>query len=309
MAQLCFECIRSTDPQFNICQLESSYIPDEQVEDLDLRINRSIPTELFYACRYWAHHLYNANGATTLSSQLKSFLSNRLLLWLEVLNLKKATRLAGKSINIAEIWCKRNGCTSDLIELAHDCWRFSNTFALNPISKSTPHIYISMLPFWPQSSPIGRYYRKRAQGMLQVKGTAMGRHHLAPLAIWSFKGLRSASSSPDGTSIALVLGSQLFVVDAFSGRVAVGPFTGHTHWARPSLLLHFHMMAHTSYLALKMVRFAYGAPRTEKLRLVRYRDTYTRSLVPSIHRMAFGSSLALATRQCVYGIPCLGMFS
>ncbi|CAE6449567.1 unnamed protein product [Rhizoctonia solani] len=228
MTQLCFGCIRSADPQFNICQLESSCIPDEQVEDLDLRINRTISTELFYACRYWAHHLYNANGATILNNPLEDFLSNRLLLWLEVLNLKKTVRFVGKSINLAEIWCKRNGCTSDLIELAHDCWRFASIFALNPISKSTPHIYISMLPFWPQSSPIGRYYRKRAQGMIQVEGAAMSRHHLAPLAIWSFKGLRSASSSPDGTSIALALGSQLFVVDAFSGRVAVGPFTGHT---------------------------------------------------------------------------------
>ncbi|CAE6458993.1 unnamed protein product [Rhizoctonia solani] len=229
LAHLCFECIGRTDRQFNICQLESSHICDDQVKDLDLRTQKLISTGLFYACRYWAHHLYNAEGSTTLSNQLEEFLSNRLLLWLEVLNLKKTMRFVGRSINFAEIWCERHGCPSDLVELAHDCWRFASTFALNPVSKSTPHIYTSMLPFWPQSSPVGKHYLKRARGMLKVRGPAMSRHHLAPLAMWCFKGLKSASSSPDGASIALALGSQLFIVDAFSGHIAVGPFTGHTH--------------------------------------------------------------------------------
>ncbi|KAH7337080.1 WD40-repeat-containing domain protein [Rhizoctonia solani] len=229
LARLCFECIRRTDPQFNICQLESSCIYDDQVENLDLRTQKSMSTELFYACLYWAYHLYNAKGANALKNQLEDFLSNRLLLWLEVLNLKKTMRFVGRSINSAEIWCEHHGCSRDLIELAHDCWRFASTFALNPISNSTPHIYTSMLPFWSQSSPVGKHYLKRARGMVEVRGPAMNRHHLAPLATWCFKGLKSACSSPDGASIALALGSQLFIVDAFSGHVAVSPFIGHTH--------------------------------------------------------------------------------
>ncbi|CAE6446073.1 unnamed protein product, partial [Rhizoctonia solani] len=46
LAERCFECISGTKPQFNICGLESSYLPDESVPDLEDRVIKSIPQEL-----------------------------------------------------------------------------------------------------------------------------------------------------------------------------------------------------------------------------------------------------------------------
>ena len=43
--------------KFNICNLESSYLPNEDVKDLDMRVAEHLPPALSYACRLWDDHL------------------------------------------------------------------------------------------------------------------------------------------------------------------------------------------------------------------------------------------------------------
>ncbi|KAG9084795.1 hypothetical protein FS749_004945, partial [Ceratobasidium sp. UAMH 11750] len=89
LAWLCFGQINIPNPPFNICNLESSYVFDEDVPDLDARVEKAISKELFYACRYWDAHLQLAKESPNLMNTLFKFLSNRLLLWTEAMNLKK----------------------------------------------------------------------------------------------------------------------------------------------------------------------------------------------------------------------------
>ncbi|KAG8742620.1 hypothetical protein FRC10_001218 [Ceratobasidium sp. 414] len=89
LAQLCFDHIHIPSPPFNICNLESSYVFDKDVPDLDTRVEKAISKELFYACRYWDAHLKSAEESQDLAGMLSKFLSNRLLLWMEVMNLKR----------------------------------------------------------------------------------------------------------------------------------------------------------------------------------------------------------------------------
>jgi hypothetical protein len=103
LTQLCFDCIKDTKPQFNICGLESSYVPDGEVTDLAQRVQNAISTKLFYACRYWAAHLHFTESSD-LSKWLEDFLSVRLLLWVEVMNLKKSMHTATMMIHLAEDW-------------------------------------------------------------------------------------------------------------------------------------------------------------------------------------------------------------
>ncbi|KAB5589011.1 Notchless protein [Ceratobasidium theobromae] len=228
LARLCFGCVKRTTPQFNICELESSYILDKDVPDIETRVKKAIPTELFYVSRYWAAHLLGSGGSAELRTELEDFLSRRLLLWMEVMNLKKSSPTMGGMMQAAEEWCMRRGLFKDLEELIHDEWRFTSSFALNAVSQSTPHIYMSMLPFWPRSSPIGRLYASRTRGMIEAEGPAMTRQQLALLATWSFGGgVISAAFSPDGSMVALGVGPEVHVVDAFSGKMILDPLKGH----------------------------------------------------------------------------------
>ncbi|CAE6379104.1 unnamed protein product [Rhizoctonia solani] len=58
LAELCFKRIEQNQPQFNVCDLTSSYVFDEDVRDLAERVDQAIPLDLLYACQYWAAHLY-----------------------------------------------------------------------------------------------------------------------------------------------------------------------------------------------------------------------------------------------------------
>lgn len=103
LAQRCFGVMKE-QLRFNICNLESSFIMDAMVEDLESRISNGISPTLSYACRYWADHLELATGSSNPSPMLEEFLSTRLLFWMEVLNLKRETSLGLGMLGKAKQW-------------------------------------------------------------------------------------------------------------------------------------------------------------------------------------------------------------
>jgi hypothetical protein len=103
-AQLCFDTLKIPDPPFNICGLESSYMFDKDVPDLTERVNKAIPKELFYACRYWGAHLELAEASPLLIGELHDFLSVRFLFWMEILNLKQCIHTAPRLLLRIHAW-------------------------------------------------------------------------------------------------------------------------------------------------------------------------------------------------------------
>ena len=88
--------------RFNICNLETSYLKNTEVPDLDRRIEENISPELLYSTLFWFSHLVDYSGTTgsmeevvsqspgslELSHMLTDFLpTERSLYWLEVLSL------------------------------------------------------------------------------------------------------------------------------------------------------------------------------------------------------------------------------
>ncbi|KAH7339341.1 hypothetical protein B0J17DRAFT_357745 [Rhizoctonia solani] len=99
-----FEYLKDKRPQFNICKLESSYVLDDKVAQLEVRVQNAISTELYYPARYWAIHLSSAISTPDLTHGLEEFLSVRLLLWMEVMSLKKCTYTLPEIIRLIEKW-------------------------------------------------------------------------------------------------------------------------------------------------------------------------------------------------------------
>ncbi|CAE7171848.1 unnamed protein product, partial [Rhizoctonia solani] len=110
LAKHCFNRIQRNQPQFNVCGLESSYLPDNMVPNIEDRIANEIPLDLFYACRYWADHVEAAKCTLALVSELEDFLSKRLLLWMEIMNLKKETRAGMECMRLINRWCNVSLC-------------------------------------------------------------------------------------------------------------------------------------------------------------------------------------------------------
>ncbi|CAE6415602.1 unnamed protein product [Rhizoctonia solani] len=227
LARLCFDCFRITQPQFNICGLQSSYILDNHVEGIEERIQAAISPNLFYAARYWAAHLQSASESRDLIEELEVFLSRRFLLWMEVMNLKKCAGTIPQVISRAAKW--EAGRSIGLSMLIHDAFRFASTFAISAVSSSTPHIYTSMLLFWPESSPISKCYATRTQGAIKVEGKAIDQTQHALLATWSFDHPTiSPTFSPDSMQIAVGLGPTILLLSALTGQKILPPFEGHS---------------------------------------------------------------------------------
>lgn len=111
LARACFKVIEENVPQFNICRLGSSYYRDDELADLTQRVDQAVSPELFYACRYLIAHLELGDPLTDPDpgGLLYDFLSARLLLWIEVLNMKRSMHLGPRIIQRAESWSRVSG--------------------------------------------------------------------------------------------------------------------------------------------------------------------------------------------------------
>ncbi|CAE6513127.1 unnamed protein product [Rhizoctonia solani] len=227
LVQRCFEVMQS-DLRFNICNLQSSYLTNAQVVDLETRVAACISPSLSYACRYWAQHLSSSTALVNIRDMLLDFLPNRLLFWMEVLSLSGGIRIGASMMQQVQTWLRHIGEAEDGIQKqVADVRNFVTWFAANPCSRSTPHIYISALPLCIKSSWVYQQYWQRTKGLANIE---MSQQDGAVLAIWSTGAVvYSMAISPDGDRIAVgSADGSIHVYDIHTGAIISGSFKGHT---------------------------------------------------------------------------------
>jgi hypothetical protein len=105
----CFSIMRKLD--FNICDLDSSYIFDSDVPELSDWTRTKLTPTLRYASRHWARHLFQAAPAESDTNDLflclNDFMCNKLLFWMEAMNLIGAIIECSSLLKEAEHWFKR----------------------------------------------------------------------------------------------------------------------------------------------------------------------------------------------------------
>jgi hypothetical protein len=107
--QLAHSCLNLLlDPldglKFNICKLETSYLANNDVEDLNIRVDQHIPPALLYACRFWGDHLKHIDFKPDLFRKVETLLKEKFLFWLEALSLTRITGLALSVIATLNMW-------------------------------------------------------------------------------------------------------------------------------------------------------------------------------------------------------------
>ncbi|CAE6433444.1 unnamed protein product [Rhizoctonia solani] len=220
IATACLKIIDVVEPKFNICNLPSSYLSDEEVEDLDERVSQAIKPALLYACRHWSAHLYlGKQKGDEVIDATRNFFSRRLLLWMEIINLTKNMRFGTHIIHYAEQWSREQDVPNDLVKMVYDAEQFISVYANHPISQSTPHIYVSMLPLWPHYRPVSQAYIPRTVGVVRPSGSAMDERPIALLGTWKGSGQEaySTSLSADGARLAVATGNGLDIIETSTG--------------------------------------------------------------------------------------------
>jgi hypothetical protein len=90
--------------KFNICKLETSHLANDDVEDLNTRVDKHIPPALFYACRFWDDHLKHTDFTTDLFQKVETLFKEKFLFWLETLSLTRNIGLAPSAFATLNIW-------------------------------------------------------------------------------------------------------------------------------------------------------------------------------------------------------------
>ncbi|KIM75554.1 hypothetical protein PILCRDRAFT_669545 [Piloderma croceum F 1598] len=226
---LTLSCMRvmKSGLRFNICNLETSDCRNTDIPDLTIRVEKTILPHLSYGSRFWAGHLGTTAYDTDILSEVREFFHHCLLYWLEVLSLIKKVNMASGMLLSALDWNQDN--TNDIASFANDAIKFVSAFG-PPISQSTPHIYLSALPFAPKKSLVAKQYLPMFPKTLRLK---TGQANRWPAIIGVFEGhtswVTSVAFSQDGKRIVSGSSDQTIRVwDAESGEVVVAPLKGHT---------------------------------------------------------------------------------
>ncbi|KAI0342503.1 WD40 repeat-like protein [Trametopsis cervina] len=201
-------------PQFNICQLESSYTANQDIPDLQEKIKTHISPALSYSHRFWDAHVCECEDTNRIEPAVKGFLDDSVLIWLEVMAL----------LGIQQSGTIPDSTFAEVERFVSMCGR--------AISKSVPHLYLSTLAFVPRASFIYEQYTKHYSHALRVVNGGDIRWPQCLLRLDTGGQVRGIAVSPDGRTIASAQGTRAQLWDAATGERIGEPLAGHSDRVR-----------------------------------------------------------------------------
>ncbi|KAG8727342.1 POC1 centriolar protein A, partial [Ceratobasidium sp. 414] len=146
-----------------------------------------------------------------------------------VMNLTKSMQHGVEILGHLLEWDERLRHVTETKELVEDAYEFARAFSSSPASRSTPHIYISSLSFWPRQRPVSRHYLQSVRSLVEPMASAVQRSGSMPLGIYDVGNIITCTAfSGDGRRI--VSGSfhgTIHIWDVDAGRTLGRPFIGH----------------------------------------------------------------------------------
>ncbi|TRM61075.1 hypothetical protein BD626DRAFT_571106 [Schizophyllum amplum] len=234
LADACFQ-ILNRELRFNICQLPTSFVLNDDIDELCGRVAKHVSPGLQYAARAAAGHLRQSTDTQPgivqprILDAVILFLEKKFLFWLEVCSCLRLPfgRTTSELQNLLA-WTKMHQ-ESELELLVMDFLRFDNRFREGVIM-SAPQVYLSGLAFVPRGSHIHRLYGHPFGRLIQVSGHAPERDWPAgePIVIHMQAGVNAVAYSCDGRQIASGSDNHTVEVwDAVTGQQIGEAFTGH----------------------------------------------------------------------------------
>jgi hypothetical protein len=124
VSMTCFR-LMTKELKFNICNFETSHIPNSCVDGLSDRIIANISGPLQYACQYWGAHLqetpHREDRSAVLVTDIQNFFYNRFLYWLEVMSVTGQVATAITALLSAADWIQVSGLFVEAVAEVKHC--------------------------------------------------------------------------------------------------------------------------------------------------------------------------------------------
>ncbi|KAF9009635.1 hypothetical protein BDQ17DRAFT_1421800 [Cyathus striatus] len=228
LALRCFEVMQDQLSR-NMCKIESKYVMNDEIPQLEERLKKYVSPELSYACRYWSIHLSKAGTVSSyeLFQSLSQFCFKKLLYWIEVLSLQGKFSRCIENIVGAQTWCKANSIEGEVIDILRDAYRLDMDFH-KVLRESAVQVYHSALVFMPECSFLNHYSHELSSSVAMI--TPRSDDWEACLLVFEghAAGVGTAKFFPDGSRV--VSGSEDCTVriwDSVDGT-AIACLEGHT---------------------------------------------------------------------------------
>ncbi|CAE6434329.1 unnamed protein product [Rhizoctonia solani] len=215
--------------RFNICELETSHLPNNEVPDLQYRIDSHIRPALKYACTHWIDHCI-ASPNQALVEMIKELLQGpQSMYWVEVLSLlgRIDEAIVGLS-SLASLEVTWFNGWSQIVPWIKDTFRFLLSF-YEVLSTSTPHLYVSALAFVPSQSLIAQRMRPHFPNTITLAQARSSLWHPCIKTTMHQQAVQSLSISPDGSRVVTGYSDgSLCIRDTRTGARIGNPLIGHT---------------------------------------------------------------------------------
>ncbi|KAG6834137.1 hypothetical protein H0H93_011607, partial [Arthromyces matolae] len=157
----CFQIMKK-GLQFNIADIPSSFVFNNDNPALLDMVQQKISPILKYSCQHWDHHLL-LSMSNSLGDVLEEFLQLHVLFWIEAMNLMGVDSLCDGMLRRASTrgTQKKSALANHFAEAA----RFALYFSGSGASLSTPHLYISALATWPSNQEPCRTWKTHFPGI------------------------------------------------------------------------------------------------------------------------------------------------
>ncbi|KAF7973140.1 hypothetical protein HWV62_15905, partial [Athelia sp. TMB] len=209
---------------FNICSLDKPHLANKDVPDFQLRLRNNVSPLLSHVCRTWAEQLSATTFSPELAKLVQTFMSTKVLFWLEVLSANQEISKAPAALTAVIEWSENQ----DTTDLAVDIRQFVLAFG-SAMSRSIPHIYLSALSAAPQSSKMAQVYVPQLPEFRDLHFDKVSTWPAIQNIVTGHSGpILCMALSPDGLRFATAGSDQAVIVwDIVTGQIVSGPLVHH----------------------------------------------------------------------------------